>query len=83
MHVTPLSDVLGVRISGVDISQPLPIETARALGAALDEHQVVVLPKQKLSTESFVRFSRHFGPAEPHVIDTFHHRKNADRKSVV
>lgn len=78
MQVTPLSDVLGVRVSGVDISQPLSDETARALGAALDEHQVVVLPQQKLSTSSFIRFSRHFGPAEPHVIDTFHHRANAN-----
>ena len=78
MQVTPLSDVLGARILGVDISRPLADETARALGAALDEHQVVVLPRQKLSTESFVRFSRHFGPAEPHVIDTFHHRANAN-----
>lgn len=78
MQVTPLSTVFGVRISGVDISQPLADVTARALGAALDEHQVVVLPGQKLSTASFVRFSRHFGPAEPHVIDTFHHRANAN-----
>lgn len=76
MKITPLSHVLGVRISGVDVSRPLDESVARALAAALDGHQVVVLPAQKLSTGSFMRFSTHFGPAEPHVIDTFHHHTN-------
>ncbi len=74
MEISRLSDILGVRISGVDSSQPLDEDVASALNAALDEHQVVVLPGQRHSTASFSRFSRLFGPAEPHVIDTFHHR---------
>jgi len=73
MDISKLSDVLGVRITGVDISRPLTPDVARALSDALDEHQVVVLPKQTLSPETFIEFSRRFGPAEPHVIDTFHH----------
>lgn len=73
MQMSKLSDVLGVRVTGVDISRPLTPDVARALSDALDEHQVIVLPKQTLSPESFIDFSRRFGPAEPHVIDTFHH----------
>lgn len=73
MQISKLSDVLGVRITGVDIGQPLTPEVARALSDALDEHQVVVLPRQTVSPASFMDFSRRFGPAEPHVIDTFHH----------
>ena len=74
MQLTPLSDKFGVRITGVDSTQPLSDDVSSGLNAALDEHQVIVLPGQRHSTASFMRFSRLFGPAEPHVIDTFHHR---------
>ena len=74
MHVAPLSDVLGVRVTGVNSAEPVREDVAIALNAALDEHQVLVLPAQHHSTSSFMRFSRIFGAAEPHVIDTFHHR---------
>jgi len=73
MEITPLSELMGVRISGVDIAEPLDQKTVEAITGALDRHQIVVLPKQTLSPESFIRFSQCFGPPEPHVIDTFHH----------
>ncbi len=73
MEITALSELMGVRISGVDIARPLDQNTVDTITGALDEHQIVVLPKQTLSPESFVQFSQYFGPPEPHVIDTFHH----------
>lgn len=74
MLVAPLSDILGVRVTGVNSAKPVREDVAITLNAALDEHQVLVLPAQRHSTASFMRFSRLFGAAEPHVIDTFHHR---------
>ena len=40
--------------------------------------QVLVFRKQKLDATGFLRFARHFGQAEPHVIDQFHHPEHAD-----
>ena len=73
MRVVPLSAILGARIDGVDLSQPLDDATFRRIEAALHEHGFIVFPGQNLATNEFVAFGRRWGPPEPHVIDTFHH----------
>jgi taurine dioxygenase len=71
--ITPLSEVLGARIDGVNLSRPLEAEQFAQVEAALHEHCVVVFPGQSLDPRAFAVFTRHWGRAEPHVIDTFHH----------
>lgn len=72
--VTPLSDVLGCRVEGVDLSRDLDDETWAAVETALHEHLVVILPGQAgLTAERYLAFARRFGRPEPHVIDQFHH----------
>lgn len=78
LHVEPLSDVAGARISGVDLSRPLADADRAQIEKALNEHCFVVFPRQTLSTQQFAAFSRYWGPAEPHVIDTFHHPDDAN-----
>lgn len=73
MNLTPISDVLGVRITGVDLNQELSADDFAQLEDALHRHGFIALPDQQLSPESMVRFSRRWGRPEPHVIDTFHH----------
>lgn len=73
LKIEPLSDAGGARISGLDLSQPLAPEQFQQVEQALHQHCFVVLPGQTLSPQQFVAFSRHWGRAEPHVIDTFHH----------
>ena len=73
MRIEPLSDVAGARICGLDASQPLAPDTFAQVEAALHEHCFVVFPRQDLSTAQFAAFGRHWGRAEPHVIDSFHH----------
>jgi taurine dioxygenase len=41
-------------------------------------NQVLVLRGQRLTATQFLAFARRFGPAEPHVIDQFHHPEHAD-----
>jgi len=76
LQIEALSDAGGARITGLDLSQGLNPEQFAALEQALHTHGFVVLPGQTLSPPQFVAFSRHWGPAEPHVIDTFHHAQD-------
>ena len=73
LRVTPLSEALGARIEGVDLSYPLADETFKAIEAALHAHAFVVFPRQSLDARRFLAFARRWGEPQPHVIDTFHH----------
>jgi taurine dioxygenase len=70
--------VLGARVAGVDLSQPLDAGTFSRVEAALHEHCFIVFPGQKLGSAQFVAFGRLWGRPEPHVIDTFHHPDDAN-----
>ncbi len=76
LQIEPMSDAGGARISGLDLSRGLSPEQFGAVEQALHKHCFVVLPRQTLSPSQFVEFSRHWGRAEPHVIDTFHHAQD-------
>ena len=78
VEIEPLSEVLGARISGLDVSQPLGAKSFRQVEDALHQYGFVVLPRQTLSTAQFGAFSRLWGRAEPLVIDTFHHPADAN-----
>jgi len=78
MQIEPLSDVLGARVSGVDLAKTMDAATFRRIEAALHQHCFIIFPGQQLSAAQFHAFSRHWGRAEPHVIDTFHHPEIAD-----
>jgi taurine dioxygenase len=74
LQIEPLSDVGGARITGLDLSRELAPEQFQQVEQALHQHCFIVLPGQTLSPQQFVAFSRPWGRAEPHVIDTFHHQ---------
>lgn len=78
LHITPLSDVAGARISGLDLSRDLSADQFEQIEHALHKHCFIVLPGQTLSPQNFVAFSSYWGQAEPHVIDTFHHPQDAN-----
>ncbi len=78
MKIEPLSDVAGARITGVDLAQQLPVDVFRQAEQALHCHGFVVFPGQTVSPQQFMQFSRAWGKAEPHVIDTFHHPAEAN-----
>ncbi len=73
INVSPISDVLGARVTGIDLQQSLRDDQFVQLEQALHAHGFIVLPSQSLTPESMVRFARRWGRPEPHVIDTFHH----------
>src|SRR3954447_3502557 len=72
LDVRPLCSGFGLEARGVDIPR-LDDAAFAELETAFFRGQVLVLREQQLTPDEFVRFSRRFGPPEPHVIDQFHH----------
>jgi taurine dioxygenase len=77
LEVKALCEGFGLEARGVDIPR-LDDAAFAELETAFFRGQVLVLREQKLTPDEFVRFSRRFGPPEPHVIDQFHHPADAN-----
>jgi taurine dioxygenase len=77
-NIQPLSDVLGARIEGLDLSQPLDEGQSRWLADALHQNGFVVMKNQSLTSAQMVTFAKQWGRPSPHVIDTFHHPEDAN-----
>lgn len=67
LTITRLGKHLGARITGVDLSQPLDDATFARISEAFFDNEVVVFPRQKLTPEQHVAFTRRFGALEHHV----------------
>ncbi len=63
--VTPLSDTIGARITGLDLRQPLDEDTARAIREVWLDHCVILIPDQDLTADQQVAFAAAFGELEP------------------
>ena len=77
MQLTKLSAGFGLEASGADLARLSGQEFER-LEKAFFDGQVLVVRAQQLSARQFLDFARRLGPAEPHVIDQFHHPEHAD-----
>ncbi|MBU25829.1 MAG: hypothetical protein CMD99_07340 [Gammaproteobacteria bacterium] len=62
----PLSDVIGVKIRGIDLSQTLSDEDFDFVYKALVMHKVIAFSEQTLSPEQHISFSRRFGVCDVH-----------------
>jgi len=67
LTITRLGKHLGARITGVDLSQPLDDATFARISKAFFDNEVVVFPRQKLTPEQHIAFTRRFGALEHHV----------------
>ena len=61
IDVQPVGYALGARVTGVDLSKPLPDADFQAIHEAWLRHLVLVFPEQRLDAAAMVRFSRRFG----------------------
>ena len=62
--LTPTGAALGVRITGVDLSQELSPETVERLRNIIHQHIVAIFPNQDFSPEEQLRFARYLGPSK-------------------
>ncbi|HEY8578730.1 MAG TPA: TauD/TfdA family dioxygenase, partial [Beijerinckiaceae bacterium] len=61
---------LGGEVTGLDLTKPLDAATVEALKLAHAEHEVLVFPNQKISSEDLKRFGRYFGELTVHPFST-------------
>jgi len=64
IEVTPLHPTLGAEVRGVDLGRPVAPEGFAEIEAAFDRYGILVFPKQLLSDEQQLAFSKLFGPLE-------------------
>lgn len=65
--VTPLHPVLAASVTGLDLRQPQPPDTIRAIEDAINRHAVLVFPGQPITDEQQLDFSARFGTLETTV----------------
>ncbi|MBU29414.1 MAG: taurine catabolism dioxygenase TauD [Gammaproteobacteria bacterium] len=64
--VEPLSDAIGVRINGVDLSETLSAENFDFVYQSLVRNKVIAFSDQRLSPEQHILFSKRFGACDVH-----------------
>lgn len=67
--VKPLSEKLGVEISGIDLSHAPEVETIREVLRQFYESGVLVIRNQQLDLGQFQHLGNYFGLAKPHFLD--------------
>jgi taurine dioxygenase len=78
MNVRRLTPTIGVEITNVDLSSPIPDATFSAIRESWLNHKVAVFPGQHLTEEDLMRFGQRFGELEIHVRSTYHSRHHAE-----
>ena len=66
-----LAPALGVEIEGVDLSKPLVESAMQEILGALDREGVVLMRKQHISIDDFMRFSKGVGPLAIHSLKQY------------
>ena len=64
VSITPLQPEFGAEIRGVDLTLPVPSDAFAAIEAAFNRYAVLVFPRQPVSDDQQIAFSRLFGPLE-------------------
>lgn len=68
LHIEPVQGDFGARITGVDLSQPIPAETSTAIKDALHKYGVIFFPGQELDPASLSAFTEQFGKPDIHHL---------------
>jgi taurine dioxygenase len=71
--IEPGCGILGARVTGVDLAQPLGAADFAAIFAALGRHGVLCFPGQQLEAEALRDFAKRFGSIQTSVTGRFHH----------
>jgi alpha-ketoglutarate-dependent 2,4-dichlorophenoxyacetate dioxygenase len=65
--VEPLHPTIGASIKGIDLREPVPDVTIKAIEDAINRHAVLIFPGQRITDEQQIDFSARFGTLETTV----------------
>ncbi len=71
MHIVESGAVLGARVDGLDLAQPLSVQAFKTLEQALGRYGVLSYPKQSLSAFQLKTFAENFGKLEINVANAY------------
>jgi taurine dioxygenase len=71
ISIQPVGYACGARVTGIDLSKPLPAAEVEAIRKAWVQHLVLVFPGQALDPHSMMRFSRYFGELDDYATQPF------------
>jgi taurine dioxygenase len=71
MKIVPSGKILGARIDGLDLSQPLSVEQFKELEQALGKFGVLSFPEQNLTALQLKNFAERFGKLEVNVANAY------------
>ena len=66
LELTPLTPIIGVQVSGIDLRHPLEAAVLRELREALLDWKVLFFRDQDITTEQHLAFARQFAELEVH-----------------
>jgi len=64
LTIRKLHPVLAAEVTGIDLTRPVSADDAADIEAAINEHAVLVFPKQDITDEQQLAFSLNFGERE-------------------
>ena len=64
IETRPLHPHVGAEMTGIDVRNPLTPAEVAAVDAGMDKHAVLVLPRQDITDEQQIEFTRNFGPLQ-------------------
>src|SRR5688500_8580163 len=73
LNIEPSGQILGARVTGIDLAQPLRQRDFAAIFAALAKHGVLCFPDQQLDAAALRDFSSRFGTIQTSVTGKYHH----------
>lgn len=73
LTISPLSDVCGAEVSGIDVTRPLAPADALAIDQAFDRHKVLLIREQPMTAQQLAAFSANFGSLQVHVQTAYQH----------
>ena len=71
LKIERVGHACGARVTGVDLSKPVPADILDAIRKAWLEHLVLAFPGQQLDPRSLVAFTSHFGELDDYATQTF------------
>ena len=83
ISIQPVGYACGARVTGIDVSKPLPAEDLQAIRKAWLEHLVLVFPVQTLDPYSMMKFSRNFGELDDYATQPFNRHSEINEVMVL
>jgi taurine dioxygenase len=66
LKINPITPTIGAEISDINLAEPLPLETLKAVQGAFSKYHVLVFRRQTLTRDQHKQFARQFGALHIH-----------------